>query len=142
MIYKTHKDVYKTISEKLNIDYNIIKSVGDFYWEDISDRISEFKNREIYINRLGVFRFRKLESTKYISYIDKIESFMRRLNRSEESIQKAIEDANEKKRKMEVLIEEWIEIVNESRKYKEARNANRNIQKQNLNMGGSKEQII
>jgi len=139
MIYKTHKDVYRSTAGKMNLDEDIVKTIGDFYWSDISNLIRNFSHREIYINKLGIFRFRKLASINYIKRIPKIEPLLRGGNRSEEVIQLALERASFRKERMEILIKEWDEIVLEYKKHKEDRNAKRDIQEQKANLGGSKE---
>lgn len=139
MICKTHKDVYKTVAGKLNLDDDIIKSIGDFYWSDVSSRVENFSNRELYINKLGVFRFRKLASLKYLENIKRVEPMMRNLNRSEETIQITLVALEEKKKKIEVLIKDWEFVIGEYKKHKEIRNDYRNLQEQKANMGRSEE---
>jgi hypothetical protein len=128
MICKTHKDIYNSVSGKMNIDENIVKSIGDFYYKDISERISDFKNREIYINKLGVFRFRKAASLRWMKGVLTVEKTMKAKNRTEESIKETLEKVESKKVKMQVLVDEWNEIIAEYKKHKEQRRANRDIQ--------------
>lgn len=128
MIYKTHKDVYRSVSGSMNIDEEIIKAAGDFYYSDIVDRVADFKNREIYLNKLGILRFRKAASLRWMSNAPKIERIMRGNNRSEESIVETLSTIDEKRIKMQVLVDEWDVIMAEYKKHKEDRRANRNIQ--------------
>lgn len=142
MIYKTHKDAYLTVSERYGIDLELVSTIGDFYWLDVTNRIENFTNREIYVNKLGVFRFRKKASLRYIENIGRIKPLMQSRNRSEESIEAAMEKAHEKKRRMEPLIKEWDFIVEKYHEYKEKKYAYRSLQEQKANMGGSQESNI
>lgn len=128
MIYKTHKDVYRSVSGSMNIDEEIIKAAGDFYYSDIVDRVVDFKNREIYLNKLGILRFRKAASLRWMNNAPKIEKVMIANNRSKESIVETLNTIDEKRIKMQVLIDEWNVIMAEYKKHKEDRRANRNIQ--------------
>lgn len=142
MIYKTHKDVYYTVAGKLNLDDEVIRTIGDFYWEGISDMISNFKKRQIYLNKLGVLTIRKAQSWRYINHIPKIEQMMRGAKRSEEAIRVSMENAEIKRQRIMVLLDEWEEIKKEREKYKEKKYAYRDLQKQIKDMGGVEEQPI
>lgn len=142
MIYKTHKDIYQTVAARYGIDLDAVTLIGDFYWADISDRIKNFTNREIYVNKLGIFRFRKAASLRFMERIDLVENMMRGKNRSEESIQDYRERAAEKKRRMEILNEEWKFVMEKYYECKERKNAYRNLQEQKVDMGGVEKQSI
>lgn len=139
MIYKNHKDIYNSVSGKLNIDFEVIRSIGDCFWNDVTSRIDNLENREMYLNKLGIFRFRKLASVRYIENSAKSERLLRALGRSEEIITEALTKIKIRTDRMEVLIKEWEDVVNEQRKYKEKKYAYRNLQEQKANMGGVKE---
>lgn len=142
MIYKTHKDVYLTVSERYGIDLDIIKMVGDFYYNDISERVAGLKHREMYLDKLGSLKFRKAKSLRFIERIHKIELMMRALNRSEEAIQNAMNNAYWMKERMEILNEEWEAIRLKYHEYKEKKYAYRDLQKQKDDMGGVEESNI
>lgn len=142
MIYKTHKDVYETVSGRLNLDYEIIRSIGDFYWGDVARRFESLENREMYLSKLGIFRFRKLASVKYIQNSAKSEMLLRSLGRSEEIISEALRKIKERTDRMEILIKEWQDITEQQKKYKEKKYAYRDLQEQKANMGGVEEPNI
>lgn len=127
MIYKTHKDIYNSVSGNMNIDEEIIKAAGDFYYSDVVSRVTNFDNREIYLNKLGIFRFRKAASIRWMKVVSGVEKTMRGNNRSEESIKETLTKIEEKRNKMQILVDEWDRIMAEYRKHKEDRRASRDI---------------
>ncbi len=142
MIYKTHKDVYYTVAGRMNLDDELIRKVGDFYWQDISDRIARFEHRQIYLNKLGTLTMRKAKFQSYLKNMGSIERLMRSTNRSEESIKLALENAEIKKVRVQKLLDEWEEIKKIREKYYEKKYAYRDLQKHRKNMGGVEEQPI
>jgi len=142
MIYKNHKDVYLTVSARYDLDFDLVRLIGDFYWADISNNIEKFKHRELYVNKLGSFRFRKKESLDYLSKADRIELMMRSNNRSEEAIEETLTNLMYMKERMEILSQEWEDIRLEYHKYKEKKYAYRDFQKQKADMGRIEESNI
>lgn len=136
MIYKTHKDVYLTVSERYGIDLEMVRLMGDFYYNDVSERVAKLDKREMYLNKLGSLKFRKAKSLRFIERIPKIELMMRALDRSEESIKNAMDNAYWMKGRMEILNDEWEFIRQEYHKHKEKKYAYRDLQKQKADMGG------
>ncbi len=127
MILPNHKDIYKQVSEKYNIDLNLVEKVGSFTWNDLNDRISNFKNREIYMYKLGVWKFRKVKGESYLNNLRKEILMIRNAKKlSEEEKDKLINKVVEKINKISVLINEWNNIIEERKQFKDEHNI-RNI---------------
>lgn len=139
MILRSHKDVYKEVAITMDKDPELIKLVGDFTWADLTDRMIEFKTREMYMYGLGCFRFRRKRALKYIERSKDIKLRLIQMGRSEEVAQEGEDRVKEKIEKMTPRLKEWDELdiiydaVQERRRIYDAE---RNIQKQNSNLGG------
>lgn len=144
MIIRNHRDVYKKVADKLDIDYETIKLIGDFTWGDLHSRIEEFQNREIYVYGLGSFKFRKKKTDEYIARAPKLRETLSRFKKSEEVIQAAEQRMKERLEKIKPLMDEWNKLIEEKEKFKSVRQEydNRNLQEQKGDLGGTKEQSI
>lgn len=129
MIYKTHKDIYKRLASKLNLDESIIQTIGDFYYEDIKNRMESFSHREIYINKLGSIKFRKAESLRWMKNARNTERLLIAVGREEEKIKQIMDGIDQKSAKMMILVNEWDDIIKEHKEHKKNLDAYRDIQK-------------
>lgn len=144
MIIKNHKETYRIVGEKLEIDYEIVRSIGDFIYDDLGKRIEDFKHREIYVYCLGAFRFRRKKTEEYIERALKAREFMTRVKRPEEQIQLAERRIEEKIIKMRILISEWDQLMEAKTKFKIRKKeyVDGNLQEQKGDLGGTKESSI
>lgn len=139
MILRSHKDVYKEVAITMDKDLDLITLVGDFTWADLTDRMIEFKTREMYMYGLGTFRFRRKRSLSYIDKTKDIKLRLTQMGKSEEIAQEGENRVKEKIEKMMPRLKEWDELdivydaVQERRRIYDAE---RNIQKQNPDLGG------
>lgn len=129
MIIPNHKDIYKAVAEKYNLDIELVEKVGSFTWSDLNDRISEFKNREIYMYKLGVWKFRKVKGQDYVNNLRKELTEIRKNSRlSEKEKEKLINKTTDKITKLVKLLNEWEEIIEQKEQFKNEQNKNiRNI---------------
>lgn len=144
MIITGPKVIYNKVAERLNIKYSLVEKVGNHVFEDVNKRIATFEDRELYIYKLGMFRFRKIKSERFISRLDGLEDRLRASGVSEENIEKALNSAFEKKDKMLVLLEQWDKILEEKMEFKIKRNESLSgdIQKQETDLGGVEKQDV
>jgi hypothetical protein len=145
MIVKGYKDIYKGVSEKLDVPYDIVELIGNFTWRKLGESLDDFKHRETYMLGLGVFKFRKKRSLQYIKKIKNVKELLLGLGKSLEIAEAAQQRMDEKSAKMMRLNNEWDEIIQAKKEFRIKRqqyDANRNIQEQSGNMGGSKESSI
>lgn len=133
MIIPNHKDIYKAVAEKYNLDLELVEKVGSFTWSDLNDRISEFKNREIYMYKLGVWKFRKVKGQDYVNNLRKELTQIRKNSKlSEKEKEKLINKITDKITKLVKLLNEWEEIIEQKEQFKNEQNKNiRNIREQN-----------
>lgn len=138
MKIKTYKDVYKSVSENINEPEDTVERVGNYIWADLADRVSGLKGREFYMIKFGSFRFRKLRAEKYIKSIPDL------LTKKNPTFGvKMYESAILIKDRVQELIDEWNEILEDKRKFKEKLNeSNGDIQESKPDLGGTKEQSI
>lgn len=129
MIIPNHKDIYKAVAEKYNLDLELVEKVGSFTWSDLNDRISEFKNREIYMYKLGVWKFRKVKGQDYVNNLRKELTQIRKNSKlSEKEKEKLINKITDKITKLVKLLNEWEEIIEQKEQFKNEQNKNiRNI---------------
>lgn len=144
MIIKNHKETYKIVGEKLEVDYEIVRSIGDFIYDDLGKRIEDFKHREIYVYCLGAFRFRRKKTEEYIDRVNHIRETMIKLKRPIEQINLAEVRIKEKVSKMKLLIDEWDKLMEAKSKFKIRKKeyVDGNLQEQKGNLGGTKEPSI
>lgn len=145
MIVKGYKDIYKGVSERLDIPYEMVELIGNFTWNKLAESIDDFRHRETYLFGLGSFRFRKKKSIHYINRMKYVKEKMLKMGRPLEHAEKAEQRVNDKIAKMKRLNKEWDEIAQARKDFKIKRveyDANRNIQEQSSNLGGTKESNI
>lgn len=120
MILPNHKDIYKNVAEKYNLDLKLVEAIGSYTWSDLNDRIANFKNREIYVYKLGVWKFRKVKGEEYLKALRK-EIMTIRKNESLSDKDKEVRTNKivNKIRKIEVLVEEWNKIIEERKNFKD-----------------------
>lgn len=143
IILRDYKYIYSKVADKTNEDIKLIKSIGDYIFEELNRRVTNFENREIYVYRLGVFTFRKVKSEKIYTRLLVIRKAMESLE-DEERKRKSIETLDIRIEKVKKLLEEWDRINEEKRAFKKKRDESisRSIQEQKQDMGGTKEQSI
>ena len=143
MIQKGSKDVYTNVANKLELPYDDVSLIGNFIWNELAKKLENFEHREIYMIKLGNFRFRKKKSNEWIHFIRKC--FEPGQNNYLTQNNKTIEDYQPKIDAMEKLIKEWDMIKEEKEKYKlkkEKYYADRDIQKQIGDLGRTEEPNI
>lgn len=143
MIVKNHKDIYKTTAELLGLDVELVSLVGNYTWEELGNMITNFTDREIYVLKLGSFRFRKAKAQRYMENVDKMMEKLKLRNMPEESKVEMFRLIRMKKEKMQFLIKEWDDIAEDRRRFKREVNESKgNIQEQEVDLGGDKEQDV
>jgi hypothetical protein len=120
MIIPNHKDIYKTVSEKYGLDLELVEKIGSFTWSDLNDRISEFKNREIYMYKLGVWKFRKVKGEEHLNYLRKeIAKVRKNTNYTDKEKERLINKIVEKIGKIAILLNEWDDIIEKRKQFKD-----------------------
>jgi hypothetical protein len=145
MIIKNHKEVYKNVAERLELPYDIIELIGNFTFTELANSLDNFEHRQTYVHRLGTFRFRRKRSLEYLEKVKNIKEKMIKMGRPIEQAEVAEERLKEKIAKMNGLIESWTDWYNEREEFRERKKqyyANRDIQEQSGNLGGSKESDV
>lgn len=134
MIINNHKYIYKTVAEKYKLNQELVEKIGSFTWNDLNRRISNFENREIYVLKLGTWKFRKIkseryikDSKRYITTLDTRKGMWDGIPFSEETKVQIVNKIEEKIAKMNILLKEWEDIIEERKQFKLGLN-NRNIQ--------------
>lgn len=129
MIIPNHKDIYKAVAEKYNLDLELVEKIGSFTWTDLNERIADFKNREIYMYKLGVWKFRKVKGQEYLNYLRKEITKIRKNSKySEKEKDRLINKITDKIGKIVILLKEWETIIEERDQFKNEQN-NRDISK-------------
>jgi hypothetical protein len=142
MILKTHKDAYKNVASKLELNEDLITLIGNFIYEEFGKSLDNFEHRENYMLGLGVFRFRKKRSLEYIGKVENIKEQMLKMGRPLEYAEIAEQRTKPKIEKMMKLVKDWDELMAEKEKFKIRKQkyyADRDIQEQNTDLGGTKE---
>jgi len=129
MIIPNHKDIYKAVAEKYDLDLELVEKIGSFTWGDLNERISDFKNREIYMYKLGVWKFRKLKGQKYVDHLRKeISSIRKNPDLLDKDKERLIARITDKITKLVKLLREWEEIIEQRNQFKNEQNQDiRNI---------------
>lgn len=123
MIINNHKYIYKQVSEKYGIDPQLVEKVGSFTWQDLNRRISNFENREIYVLKLGTWKFRKRKSENWLRSLSNYrydDAFLT----EEDKI--AYENKEKKIAAIRELLKQWDDIILERKQFKNDLN-NRSI---------------
>lgn len=129
MIIPNHKDIYKAVAEKYNLDLELVEKIGSFTWADLNERIADFKNREIYMYKLGVWKFRKVKGQEYVDHLRKeITKIRKNPKYSEKEKDRLISKITDKIGKIVILLKEWETIIEERQQFKDEQN-NRDISK-------------
>lgn len=140
MIVKNYKDVYKNVAERLELNGDLIALIGNFTYEEFGKMLDNFEYRENYMLGLGVFRFRKKRSLEYISKVENIKEQMLKMGRPIEHAELAEQRLKPKIEKMMKLVKDWDELMEEKEKFKIRKQqyyADRNIQEQKSDLGGT-----
>ena len=142
MIIPNHKTIYENVGKKMDIDPSIVEAVGQFTWGDLNERISTFANREIYMLKLGTFKFRKVKGENCLKGLKKsIAIVNNNPTYTEEEREMYIGNILRKINGIEKLVEEWNQIIKERKEFKDEQ-SRRDIQKQELDLGRVEEQSI
>lgn len=142
MILKTHKDAYKNVASKLELNEDLITLIGNFIYEEFGKTLDNFEHRENYMLGLGVFRFRKKKSLEYMKKVENIKEKMLQMGRPIEQGEKAEERLKPKIEKMMKLVEDWDELMAEKERFKIRKQkyyVDRDFQEQNPDLGRTKE---
>lgn len=138
MIIKSYKEAYDKVSEKLGINRKIVEMVASAMWNDLNFNIANFKKRQMYVPKLGVFTFRKIKAEKYLNE----ETYLRNLDSLKiKDKEKCLIHYRERSTDMKRLVDEWELILEEKRQFKNKVNESTkgDIQKQVEDMGRVKE---
>ena len=131
MIVKKYKDIYQEVANKLDLPYSTIFLIGEFIYGKLSESMTNMEYREIYMYKLGSFRFRIKKSLEYIRKYRNMKQRMLKMGKSLESAEKGESTVNNKVERMNKLLAEYDMIVDEKKKHKQKReqyDASRNIQ--------------
>lgn len=145
MKLRTHKDVYANVADNLNLEVDLVTLVGNFIWEDLANKLENFEHREIYVYKLGSFRFRRKKSLEYIEKVKNIRIKLTQMGRPPEQIDKAEITVANKINKMKPLLEAWDKLFADKQEFKirkEKYYADRNIQEPDIDLGRTKEPSI
>lgn len=119
MIIKSHKDIYKQVAEKYNFDPKLVEKIGSFTWKDLNKRVANFENREIYVLKLGILKFRKIKGEKHLNDLrQSIPKIRHNKNLSQDQKIENIGNVIDRIRKIEVLLEEWNNIIQKKKDFK------------------------
>ncbi len=121
-----HKDIYRKVTEKYNLDIKLVEKIGNFTWKDLNRRVANFENREIYILKLGTLKFRKIKGEGWLDFLRKQINIIRTGNLNEQQKEELIKKIQDNIKKVEVLIKEWEDILEQKRQFK-SEQTNRNI---------------
>lgn len=114
-----HKDIYRIVAEKYNFDKKLVENIGSFTWKDLNKRVAGFENREIYILKIGVFKFRKIKGEQHLSFLREQINKIRNNNKfTEQQKGELIKITQNNIKKIEVLIKEWENILEQKRIFK------------------------
>lgn len=114
-----HKDIYKIVAEKYNLDQKLVEKVGNYTWKDLNKRVAGFDNREIYMFKLGVFKFRKLKGEQYLLFLrGQINKIRNNIRLTDEQKENLIKFTQNNIRKIEVLVNQWEDILEQKKQFK------------------------
>lgn len=151
MISKSPKDLYKTVSKNLaskdiELSEEVCKKFTLFVFGKIENMISSLEHMEIYVPKLGFWKFRKVKGIYEHSRRSNrnIEALLK--GRPQELIQQARETYETRLGKIQALIERHDQFIEERKKFKEDKHGyranKRGVQKQEQDLGRTQEQDI
>lgn len=138
MIIKNYKQIFNNVAEELNVDKSLVEKVVEFTWNDLNNSISNFKKREVYVYKLGTFRFRKARAERYIRSNPHLFDFLSKTAEERKQFL-SVKTWYSKANAMQTLLEESIEILKERNEFKRKRDEsiNGSIQEPVEDMGGT-----
>lgn len=144
MIITGPRVIYSRVAKKLEVKPELVERIGNHIYEDLNKRVANFEDRELYMYKLGTFRFRKLRSERFLDKMERQEEALRESGLDTDEIQNTLGDLVEKKEKVIILLDQWNKIIEEKYEFKTKRNESivRDLQEPKADMGGTQEQNI
>lgn len=132
MIIKKHKDIYKEASKTLELSEDLVSLLGEFVYKELCDSLTNLEYREVYVYKLGSFRFRRKKSLDYIRKSRNMKDRMLKMGHALETAEKGQHTVDTKVTRMNKLNEEWSFVMEEKQEYKKRKEqyyVDRDIQK-------------
>jgi hypothetical protein len=68
---KKLKDILGIVSEKTNLEVDVINKINNHFWTSVREKLSNLENLTVHVTNLGNFNFKEWDLDKSISFHEK-----------------------------------------------------------------------